>query len=414
MRSYSKVERFLWRDPRFRTLGDDAQKLWLYFLTCPTSTTCPGLFMATPMTIIDELCWADAEAEAFAVVLPEAVRRLSAATRALCAAGWMEYDARTRVVYVLRALEHNMPESPNVVRSWATALKSIPPCEVRGRWIAAAYATLRDEGHASLARVMREALDKVSIEINESITHGQSKPKTRAKSLGNLSQESCLNEAKNLALEEGYLSQPTCPGEGMPLSFRLSSLSQESCLNEAKSLGLANQEQEQEQEQDQDLASAAAECEPTPLSHGTAPEEPETETRKATTYHEYAEPLARFMEQRIIEEKPDTRRPTEATFNGWVRDMHRIIAIDKRAPERVRDIIDWATRDNFWAANVRSPAKLRMQFDRLEVEVDRRGKREASKTPRQREETNPDRALGYYQDLDEKMRRAGIDLGGER
>lgn len=378
MRSYSKVERFLWRDPRFREISEDAQKLWLYLLSCPNSTTCPGLFLATQMVIIDDLCWVDTADDDYASDIPVALQRLTDAIATLVNLGWMQYDTRARIVYIPRALRHNMPESPNVVRSWATALSSMPTCDLRDQWIRMAQETLENCGHASLLHTMQDVISKASIRQTGS-------------------QEPCLTEAKSLALRK-----PRALGK----------ISQPAWATEAKSLGLANQEQEQKQEQDQELASADAECEPTPLSRNAAPDESEASPKKATAYHEFADPLARFLEQRILEEKPDTRRPTEAAFNGWVRDMHRIIAIDNRDPERVRDIIDWATRDDFWAANVRSPAKLRMQFDRLELELDRRGKREASKTPRQREETNPDRALGCYQDIDEKMRRAGIFTGG--
>lgn len=400
MRTYSKVERFLWRDPRFRRLSDDAQKLWLYFLSCPNSTTCPGLFVAAPMVIIDDLCWADANASNFVEQIPVAIQRMSCATEALCANRWMEYDATTRVVHIIRALEHNMPESPNVVRSWAASLRSIPDCAVRRRWVQSAYATLAASPHPSLMQAMLEALAKAAI------TLGDNGEQSQPKSLESLSE--AITEEQKPSVLKPFESL----SKDMPEAFTKPSESLCETLAEAVPQPFANQEQEQEQKKE--LASAEAECESTSLLRHAAPEEEAASAKKATAYHELAEPLARFLEQRIIAEKPDTRRPTEAAFNGWVRDMHRLLAIDNRLPERVRDIIDWSTRDDFWAANVRSPAKLRAQFDRLEVELSRRGRREASMTPRQRDEVNPDRALGCYQDIDEKMRRAGIDLGGDR
>jgi hypothetical protein len=50
----------------------------------------------------------------------------------------------------------------------------------------------------------------------------------------------------------------------------------------------------------------------------------------------------------------------------WAVDIEKLIRIDKKAPENIRDVIMWVkTPGNFWFHNIESGAKLRKQFERL-------------------------------------------------
>jgi hypothetical protein len=50
----------------------------------------------------------------------------------------------------------------------------------------------------------------------------------------------------------------------------------------------------------------------------------------------------------------------------WAVDIEKLIRIDKKAPENIRDVILWVKRPgNFWFHNIESGAKLRKQFERL-------------------------------------------------
>lgn len=57
---------------------------------------------------------------------------------------------------------------------------------------------------------------------------------------------------------------------------------------------------------------------------------------------------------------------------GWLDEMRRLLDIDERSPEEVEAAIRWVHRDEFWGANILSPAKLRKQFDRIKLEAKRR------------------------------------------
>lgn len=370
MRSYSKVERFLWRDPRFSELSEDAQKLWLYLLTSPCSMPCPGLFVASQMVVLDDIGWlreGDADDQGKAYV--KASARLTEAFRQLKKKGWVEFDSRSRVVLIPSAPRHNMPESNNVVISWATALQSIPSCSARERWISIARETLENAGKLHLREAFDNALSKTSLRLSE----GKDKASV------------VLSEGKDKA------------SESLPLGV---------------GLGLAYQEQEQEQEHNPELEEFGASKSTFKLEseHQVETTTPDVQAeQKKATYHEHAEPLAQYMLDRLLAEKPDMRTPTPAAFNGWVRDMHRMLALDGRDAMRVKTIIEWVTKDEFWSPNVRSPGKLREQFDKLELHMGRRVTRKPA-----REEDNPHRELPYYEDIEEKMRRAGIPMGGDQ
>jgi len=54
------------------------------------------------------------------------------------------------------------------------------------------------------------------------------------------------------------------------------------------------------------------------------------------------------------------------TIKRWAADIDKLIRIDKKAPENIRQVILWAkTPGNFWFHNIESGAKLRKQYERL-------------------------------------------------
>lgn len=57
---------------------------------------------------------------------------------------------------------------------------------------------------------------------------------------------------------------------------------------------------------------------------------------------------------------------------GWLDEMRRLLDIDGRTEKEVELAIRWVHRDEFWGANILSPAKLRKQFDKLKLEAKRR------------------------------------------
>ncbi|KAK6697170.1 hypothetical protein SNK04_014258 [Fusarium graminearum] len=93
------------------------QGLWLYLITGPHTGPIPGLFRAGRAALAEELGWG---MEGFDKAFGEAN-----------AQGMVKADFKSRVVWVPKAITHNRPESPNVVRSWATEFNMIPECGLK-------------------------------------------------------------------------------------------------------------------------------------------------------------------------------------------------------------------------------------------------------------------------------------------
>ena len=51
-----------------------------------------------------------------------------------------------------------------------------------------------------------------------------------------------------------------------------------------------------------------------------------------------------------------------------------MLRIDKRKTERIEQVINWCQQDEFWKNNILSSEKLRIQFDKLELEMDEKYK----------------------------------------
>ena len=66
--------------------------------------------------------------------------------------------------------------------------------------------------------------------------------------------------------------------------------------------------------------------------------------------------------------KPDFKAPD---LDKWALEMDRLLRIDKRSAESVQAVIDWLPSDEFWRTTILSPAKLRKQFDQLEIKRDK-------------------------------------------
>jgi hypothetical protein len=117
---YRKVEVRTWGDAKFRALSPmppSGQGLWLFLMTGPHTGAIPGLFRAGPAAMAEELGWPlEAFREAFREVFEQ---------------GMAIADWEARVMWLPKALAHNKPESPNVVRGWRTEIDLLPECELK-------------------------------------------------------------------------------------------------------------------------------------------------------------------------------------------------------------------------------------------------------------------------------------------
>lgn len=165
---YRKVEVRTWGDAKFRALSSIppcGQGLWLFLITGPHTGPIPGLFRAGRAAMAEELDW---DIEAFDKAFDEAFQQ-----------GMVEADFKARVMWIPQAIKHNKPESPNVVKSWATEFDLIPECDLKWK----AFESLKASIHA-----LGEAYGKA---FNETFAKPSGKPlsKPTAKTSPNQEQE---------------------------------------------------------------------------------------------------------------------------------------------------------------------------------------------------------------------------------
>lgn len=121
MSRYRKIDQRIWNDEKFRTLSDAAKLVFFMLLTHPNMTML-GAMRSTAAGLAEELGW---QVEAFRQAFAEVLRQ-----------GMSEHDAKAHLIALPHFLRYNRPESPNVVKSWATALDMLPECALKTRVVA--------------------------------------------------------------------------------------------------------------------------------------------------------------------------------------------------------------------------------------------------------------------------------------
>ena len=127
----------MWSDTKFLELSrpaPNAQSLWLYLLSGPHTGIVPGLFVAGEAALAEALGWP--------------VPALRRAMREITNLGMARVDNVTRLVFLPKAIVHNPPASPNVVRAWRTELEELPECALRSDAEAIIKAFLETFGEA--------------------------------------------------------------------------------------------------------------------------------------------------------------------------------------------------------------------------------------------------------------------------
>ncbi|MBT9164561.1 MAG: hypothetical protein DDT23_00562 [candidate division WS2 bacterium] len=76
--------------------------------------------------------------------------------------------------------------------------------------------------------------------------------------------------------------------------------------------------------------------------------------------------LSKLLLDKIIERKPDYKKPD---LQKWARHIDLMIRIDKRDPEKIRQIIEWCQADDFWQNVILSTEKLRKQYDKIDLQM---------------------------------------------
>ena len=118
---WSAVTRAMWTDERFLNLTSpqpNAQTLWLYLLTTPYQIPIPGLLPLGPGAIADDLGWDTSDVRTHLAELEEAEMIM------IC--------RRPALIFLPRAIHHNQPANPNMIKGWRNGFDNLPECVLRG------------------------------------------------------------------------------------------------------------------------------------------------------------------------------------------------------------------------------------------------------------------------------------------
>ena len=117
---YRKASTRMWVDERVCALSKpqpNATSLWHFFVIGPCTSPIPGFVVGGPGTFAEWLDWpVEGVLSAFAEI----------ANQGMAVADW-----RSRLVWLPKAINHNEPESPNVVRGWRKTWPHIPECNLK-------------------------------------------------------------------------------------------------------------------------------------------------------------------------------------------------------------------------------------------------------------------------------------------
>lgn len=82
--------------------------------------------------------------------------------------------------------------------------------------------------------------------------------------------------------------------------------------------------------------------------------------------------LAKKMREIMLEIKPDRKDIPDLTTKGlqtWSQHIDYMIRLDERDPMAIIHLFSWSQDHDFWQMNIKSPASLRKQWDRLEMQL---------------------------------------------
>lgn len=144
---WSAVTRSLWSDARFLELSapePNAQTLWIYLLTGPHQGPIPGLFPVGIGAIADALNWS-----------PDEVRT---ALGEVEEAGMIATSQRPPLIFLPKAITHNQPANPNIIKGWKSHWDEIPECPLRDRALFTLRRSIKDSLQPTFDRIFREEL----------------------------------------------------------------------------------------------------------------------------------------------------------------------------------------------------------------------------------------------------------------
>lgn len=83
--------------------------------------------------------------------------------------------------------------------------------------------------------------------------------------------------------------------------------------------------------------------------------------------------LSNLLLKEIQKNNPNQKKPNLQT---WSADIDKMVRLDNRTPDDIKEIIIWAQNDDFWRSNILSTAKLRKKYDALWIKANSEQKNE--------------------------------------
>lgn len=126
----------------------------------------------------------------------------------------------------------------------------------------------------------------------------------------------------------------------------------------------------------------------------TRPAKKAAETHQpAKEVSETAAQLTDLLIAEMLRNLPTSKVPARdnGAFATWAAEIDRMINLDGRDPREIEKIILFCQRDSFWHKNIRSTAKLRAQFEQLQLKM--RSDTAAWKKPKETEEERMTRLM---------------------
>ena len=92
-------------------------------------------------------------------------------------------------------------------------------------------------------------------------------------------------------------------------------------------------------------------------------EKPQTKLKETRVNNTSAAELAKRLKDWILKNNPKAKTPDN--LDKWTSDIDKMMRIDERTEDEIREVIDFCQQHVFWWKNILSADKLRKQYDRL-------------------------------------------------
>lgn len=194
MAVYRKIDCRISNDKKFRSLSLEARYAWFYILTkkelaplgaFSSSIEALAFEQGSVQYLSEKESLTESLSESLSLDMNEIFKK---AFGELLEKGLILYDKTEQLIYIPNFLKYNLPESPNVIKSWNSAIDSLPECDLRDYVFARSAEFIINNQSDSFKKALPLEFIKA---YNEGYAEGFGKalPKALPKTLPNQEQE---------------------------------------------------------------------------------------------------------------------------------------------------------------------------------------------------------------------------------